>query len=126
MTSVRACAKDYFLSGFPALFILLVVFRGNRRKMEELKEINFQALIEGQDYEKALKKIVSRSLFKPSHSNASKIPNLQDSRLNVHTNMYEPILIIVFVHSGLFYLPLYTIGGAPHDRTMPKEIGQGI
>ena len=29
--------------------------------MEELKDINFQALIEGQDYEKALRKIVSRS-----------------------------------------------------------------
>ena len=27
--------------------------------MEELRDINFQALIEGQDYEKSLKKIVS-------------------------------------------------------------------
>ena len=30
--------------------------------MEELRDINFQALIEGQDYEKSLKKIVSTYL----------------------------------------------------------------
>ena len=80
--------------------------------MEELREINFQALIEGQDYEKSLKKIVSilllilhvrtqiRSRFKQPHVR---------TRRTLHN------LKILFISTGIFVIPLHSLGSSPGD-----------
>ena len=67
--------------------------------MEELREINFQAILEGQDYEKHLKKIVSIAV-------SSALECIATFLLN--TDAFECALILIFI-TGFFIFPLHPI-----------------
>ena len=73
--------------------------------MEKLREINFQAILEGQDYEKHLKKIVSiavssaferAALFyqKQTHSNMHLYLFLSQGFSSFHFTPFEVLLVI--------------------------------
>ena len=67
--------------------------------MEELREINFQAILRGQDYEKHLKMIVSIAVS----SALECVPPFL-----LKTDAFERAIILIFI-TAFFVLPLHPI-----------------
>ena len=90
--------------------------------MEELREINFQALIEGQDYEKALHKIVS-TLCTLIRIRMRVILDYKTIRTRTQTERFLKYIISTL---GILFIPLHAPRGSSRHRTVPKASGQGI
>ena len=74
--------------------------------MEDLKDINFLATIEGQDYEESLRKIVSNLVF-------SDIFNILNPNPLILIREFQIFLLISLLR---YTAPLHTSQGIGHNR----------
>ena len=82
--------------------------------MDELKDINFLATIEGQDYEESLRKIVSKQLFLSINPSSNLI---FWSRQQIHR-----IDLVV----GLYTATFHPFRSFSHNRRNPKAYRQNL